>query len=435
MRIAVWHDLPSGGGKRALYDHVRGLLQRGHELEAWCPPTADREFLPLAELVTEHVVALPEFEPSRFRRQLTELTQDRRLHIDAMTEHCRLVANELEARDFDVLLAGPCQFFRATAIGRVCSLPSVLYLQEPFRWLYEALPNLVWVADDRPTGWWHSPNAVRNALREAVRIRSLRVQAREEVRNARGFSEILVNSFYSRESILRAYGLDATVCYLGVDTDLFRPTSDRREPFLITVGSGTPEKNVGFLVQAIALCKRKMPLVWVANVVDDGYASSVKRLAVELDVELVIKQRIPDAELVALLNQATAMVYAPRLEPFGFAPLEAGACALPVVAVAEGGVRETVIDGETGLISHPKPDLFAECIDAITGDIQLATRLGENGRRHVQAFFSLSAGATRLEKRLVTQVASRESPTGGLQRRTNGSAPATTISLEHTDIA
>ena len=231
------------------------------------------------------------------------------------------------------------------------------------------------------------------------------MQVREEVRNARAFSEILVNSFYSRESILRAYGLDATVCYLGVDTDLFQPTGDGREPFLITVGSGTREKNVDFLVEAVALCKRKMPLVWVANVVDDSFVSSVQRLAAELEVELVIKHRIPDAELVALLNHATAMVYAPRLEPFGLAPLEAGACALPVVAVAEGGVRETVIDGETGLVSHAKPDLFAECIDAITGDSQLATRLGENGRRRVETSFSLSAAATRLEETLAAHMA------------------------------
>jgi hypothetical protein len=30
MKIAVWHNLGSGGGKRALYDHVVGLLARGH---------------------------------------------------------------------------------------------------------------------------------------------------------------------------------------------------------------------------------------------------------------------------------------------------------------------------------------------------------------------------------------------------------------------
>src|SRR6476620_3082634 len=55
MRIAIWYNLPSGGAKRALYRHVRGLLERGHEVEAWCPPSANRDFLPLADLIPEHV--------------------------------------------------------------------------------------------------------------------------------------------------------------------------------------------------------------------------------------------------------------------------------------------------------------------------------------------------------------------------------------------
>ena len=64
--------------------------------------------------------------------------------------------------------------------------------------------------------------------------------------------------------------------------------------------------------------------------------------------------RIPDDQLIALLNRAAVMVYAPRLEPFGLAPIEAAACALPVVAVAEGGVRETVIDGRHTTTPRPK---------------------------------------------------------------------------------
>ena len=58
MRIAVWHNLPSGGGKRALYYHVRGLVERGHSVEAWCPSTSDRNYLPLSELITEHVLPI-----------------------------------------------------------------------------------------------------------------------------------------------------------------------------------------------------------------------------------------------------------------------------------------------------------------------------------------------------------------------------------------
>ena len=74
MRIAVWHNLPSGGGKRALYYHVRGLVERGHSVEAWCPSTSDRNYLPLSELITEHVLPIDIRQKGKFvaRRPLLE---------------------------------------------------------------------------------------------------------------------------------------------------------------------------------------------------------------------------------------------------------------------------------------------------------------------------------------------------------------------------
>jgi hypothetical protein len=41
MEIAVWNNLNSGGGKRALYYHIEGLLKRGHEIISFCPDTID----------------------------------------------------------------------------------------------------------------------------------------------------------------------------------------------------------------------------------------------------------------------------------------------------------------------------------------------------------------------------------------------------------
>src|SRR6476660_8489805 len=58
MRIAIWHNLPSGGGKRALYNQIRGFLKRGHEVESWCPPTADQKYFPFGEIIPEHVMPL-----------------------------------------------------------------------------------------------------------------------------------------------------------------------------------------------------------------------------------------------------------------------------------------------------------------------------------------------------------------------------------------
>ena len=116
MRIAVWHNLPSGGGKRALYDHIRGLKQRGHYLEAWCPTTADQTYMPLGNLIIEH--QLPLVRPSR-------TDWDGRLRIPAkierllatMDDHCRMCADAINQGGFDLLVAHPCMFFRVTAIG------------------------------------------------------------------------------------------------------------------------------------------------------------------------------------------------------------------------------------------------------------------------------------------------------------------------------
>src|SRR5208337_4210867 len=123
------------------------------------------------------------------------------------------------------------------------------------------------------------------------------------------------------------------------------------------------------------------------------------RIAQKAGVDFLPKVRIGDKELVDILNRALMMVYAPRLEPFGFAPLEANACGLPVVAVAEGGVRETIIDVVNGLIVEHDTVAMAGAIERLMLDGEYATKLGENGRRIVEEKWSLSFSIDRLESR------------------------------------
>src|SRR5438552_11953991 len=175
MRIAVWHNLPSGGGKRALYDHVRGLTERGHTVEAWCPPTADREYCPLSELVREHLVRTswpPNGKLSSYTRGFYGAT-------GAMDHHCRQCAEEISRGNFDLLIANSCKFLAVSSIGRHVKIPAVLYLQEPRRHFYEALPRLPWVAHDFTRGWWRSPGNLRRRAESFLRAQAVRVQARE----------------------------------------------------------------------------------------------------------------------------------------------------------------------------------------------------------------------------------------------------------------
>lgn len=400
MKIAVWHNLPSGGGKRALFNHVRGLVERGHTVEAWCPPTADQTYLPLSDIVREHVVPLRSPFQTRWQQARRKLSGGLEVagNVAAMQEHSQECARQIEQGGFDVLLANSCQEFAAPFIGRHVHLPKALYLQEPFREFYEARPELAWIALDAG----RAPRWIGARVRAARKLQNRQLQAREELTNARAFDRLLVNSYFSRESLLRAYNLSAQVCYLGIDTGLFQGAEPpEREDFVVGIGSFQQGKNIGFVVDALAAMPAPRPrLVWIGNSDFGGHLAQMQARAQAGGVELEARLRASDAEIVGLLHRAFAMVYAPRLEPFGYAPLEANACGLPVVAVAEGGVRETVRDGETGLLVAPDPQAMAAAVGLLRRDPAQARALGWRGQQVVREQWSVAASVDRLERHL-----------------------------------
>ncbi len=410
MRIAVWHNLPSGGGKRALYYHVRGLVERGHSVEAWCPSTSDRNYLPLSEFITEHVVP---FDIPQRNNFVAELPGDELRKAKALDQHCQRCAEEINRGDFDILFANSSVIHAVSSIGRYVKTKKVLYLQEPNRGLYEAGGDgLPWVAIPAVTRpWMHPRSYLRWFLGDLIHTHQLRILARDERLNASAFDLILVNSYFSRESLLRAYGLDSTVCYLGVDTQLFVNHRYPRENFVVSVGQLFLNKNVEFVIKAVAKIGVPRPrLVWIANRGVDWYYEKMRSLAESHRVTFEARARIDDNELVDILNRATAMVYAPRLEPFGLAPLEANACGLPVIAVPEGGVRETIIDGVNGLLVQHQPQAMARAIERLRDDKHLTAQLGNNGSELVREKWSVNAAVERLEMQLTQAATAQASP-------------------------
>src|SRR5260370_22123697 len=88
---------------------------------------------------------------------------------------------------------------------------------------------------------------------------------------------------------------------------------------------------------------------------------------------------VSDSELVTTLNKATLLLCTSRLEPFGFAALEANACGLPVVGVAEGGIRETVKDGVKGFLVEPDAESIARAVGQLLRNPSLAKQIGDAG--------------------------------------------------------
>lgn len=406
MKIAVWHNLPSGGGKRALYSHVRGLVERGHTVESWCPSTADQNYLPLKELIPEHIIPFswqPKSTKSSFNR-LTGNYYNVVNKIKAMDQHCQQCAEEINSAGFDLLLANPCTFFRTTSIGRYLKIPKILYLQEPYRWLYESLPKLPWIALPPPQKSFWSPIYVKSLLQDFIKVQALRIQMREECLNAQAFDTILVNSLFSRESVLRAYGLDSKVCYLGIDTDLFRPIDVTKEKFVVGLGGIYLGKGVERAISALGAISASIrpDLLWVGNFSDKRYQKKMEKLANSKGVKVNFKVSVTDRELVEILNCAVVLIYTSRLEPFGFAPLEANACGTPVVAIAEGGIRETIKEGINGfLVNDNNPIAIAEAILKLLENPDLAQTMGDNARKYVLENWTWEAAFDRLERCLL----------------------------------
>jgi glycosyltransferase involved in cell wall biosynthesis len=391
MRIAVWHNLPSGGGRRLLGDQLRHLVAAGHQLHVWTTPQSLHELQALpagSDGVDTHVVDLRlRWDRGRIWSPLPPsfVVLDR---LRAMDRHLDQVAAQMDDWAPDVVLAGACRLLRSVGLGSRTAAPAVVYLGEPYRWLYEASSARPWTVGGR-TG-------VRRLTYGTDRMAWSR-QLAAEISAAAGFDTLLVNSMYSRESVLRAYGLESTVCYPGVDAQAFVPVAAADPPYIVSVGALAPEKRPELVIDAMATMEHAgVPLVWVANAAEPGYAASVRTYAANAGVRLDLRLRVSDQGLRAAVGGATAMVYAPRLEPFGLAPLEAAAAGVPSVVVPEAGVRETVRHAVTGLHAST-PEEIGAGLDRLLGDPALRRTLGGQARADVLERWDLPAAGRRLE--------------------------------------
>ena len=350
-----------------MFYHLQGLKERGHQIEIWTTPQADNQYLDFNSIGPIHVVPFDspgESVPMRDRFGYLGFHQDTAMR--SMIAHSHVCAEQIQAGNFDVLFANSCMVYGSPYIARFTTLPTLLYLGEPLRYLYEAQPQLPWCAPGEMQSWT-SYAYWRMLVNDLWRQRQLRVIMREEQLNAAAFDRILVNSLFSVETCLRVYSLDAEVGYLGVDTRIFRPLGLARQPFVMCTGSFQARKDPSFIIESLSHIpvSRRPGLVWVSNYTDSVFEARMQQQAQRTGVDLSLRKMVSDDELVRLLNQASAFVYAPRLEPFGLAPLEANACGLPVVAVAEGGIRESIQHGQNGLLVNRDTHQMAQAIDSL----------------------------------------------------------------------
>jgi glycosyltransferase involved in cell wall biosynthesis len=220
-----------------------------------------------------------------------------------------------------------------------------------------------------------------------------------DVHNTRSASLVLANSAYSREVLYRVYAIHARICYLGVDQTIFRPLNLERKNCVLSTGALRPDKGFDFIIRSLALipAAQRPDLLIISNQTNPEELAYLQSMAGQNHVNVTFKELVSDEELVQAYNQALLTVYAPNLEPFGFVPLESMACGTPVVGVREAGVRESVVDGQTGFLTDRDPQEFARALQTLLEDQATHRRFGENSLSHVREHWGWDHTISTLE--------------------------------------
>ncbi len=217
------------------------------------------------------------------------------------------------------------------------------------------------------------------------------------------------------------------VIHNGIDLDEYRKATtttalekygiDRTKLFLLFVGRITRQKGIIHLVRAIEHMAPGFQIVLCAGAPDtpeiaQEMEESVAHANAKHGGVIWIREMVDKETVIELYSHAGIFCCPSIYEPFGIINLEAMACETAVVASAVGGIKEVVIDGETGFLVpldqmaespfEPRnPEQFARDLAArinqLMNDRDLRERFGRAGRKRAEEKFGWPAIAKKTE--------------------------------------
>ena len=165
---------------------------------------------------------------------------------------------------------------------------------------------------------------------------------------------IIANSSNVQKRITKYLGLPSTIIYPPCNLDMY--TWKKPKGFFLSTARLDPLKRVDVLVQAFL----NMPDQRLVVVSGGAELGRIKELAEGAD-NIEIRGWVDEQVLHELLATCIATIYIPRDEDFGMSPVESMASGKPVLGVAEGGLLETVVPGETGVLL-PADEIFPDTL-------------------------------------------------------------------------
>lgn len=189
---------------------------------------------------------------------------------------------------------------------------------------------------------------------------------------------------------------------LGIDLEKFYQVEKTDRPYVefTFVGRITPIKNLPFLIRGFneALKKNNRILLNIVGGGDESEIKIVKQL-IEKNQNIRFLGERYGAQLIEIYQRSDVFILTSSYDNFPNVIFEAMACGLPVIATSVGGIKDQVIDGETGILIQPgNIEDLKNAILKLASDKELRERMGQAGRRRVEQEFSWDKSAEKLEK-------------------------------------
>ncbi len=204
---------------------------------------------------------------------------------------------------------------------------------------------------------------------------------------------IIANSSNTQGRISKYYNRpNVPIINGGIDVAKYKNRGD--EHYFLYPSRISPNKRQDFAIEAFNLFLKKNKnknyrlVIFGAVSRDkafDKYLRDIIAMAKNCSGKIDIIQNGSDEELIDLYSRCTAVLYPPMNEDFGLVPLEAMASGKPVVAINEGGPKETVLDNSGFLIKSTNE--MALAMGRLT-NLELANKIGKNGRNRVVENYS-----------------------------------------------
>jgi len=185
---------------------------------------------------------------------------------------------------------------------------------------------------------------------------------------------------------------DISVTHCGIDSDTYRfdaSTKKFESPTVLYLGRVKKYKSVDHLIRAFQIVQKKIPEAELKIVGSGDYLPRLRSLATELKVDGKVEFPgfVSQERKVELMHRCHVAVYPSLKEGWGLTNIEANACGTTVIAANVAGLKDSVVDGQTGfLYEYGNINELSDKLAEILLDVQLRHRLEKGGLEWAKKF-------------------------------------------------